>query len=88
MHGGQTFVRRCGVCHTVRGTLAGGTVAPELTHLMSRATLAADTVPNNPGNLAGWIADPQRVKPGTQMPDLYLSGREIDDVSSYLETLK
>lgn len=84
----QIFVQHCGECHTVRGSMAGGSVAPDLTHLMSRTTLAAGTLPNTPGALAGWIADPQAQKPGTKMPDLYLSGPELTAVTTYLETLK
>ena len=72
----------------MRGTEAGGTVAPDLTHLMSRSTLAAGTIPNTIGNLSGWIADPQAVKPGTNMPNLNLSGPELQDVRTFLETLK
>ncbi len=82
------FVQHCGECHTVRGSTAGGSVAPDLTHLMSRETLAADTLPNTPGALAGWIADPQAQKPGTNMPDLYLSGPELTAVTTYLRTLQ
>ena len=68
--------------------MAGGSVAPDLTHLMSRTTLAAGTLPNTPGALAGWIADPQGQKPGTKMPNLYLSGQELTAVTTYLQTLK
>ena len=84
----EVFVQRCGACHTVRGSMAGGSVAPDLTHLMSRTTLAAGTLPNTPGALAGWIADPQGQKPGTKMPNLYLSGQELTAVTTYLQTLK
>ena len=49
----------CVLCHAVRGTPAGGDLGPDLTHLASRLTLAAGTLPNNLGNLHGWIADPQ-----------------------------
>lgn len=84
----HVFVQHCGECHTVRGSMAGGSVAPDLTHLMSRTTLAAGTLPNTPGSLAGWIADPQAQKPGTNMPDLYLSGPELTAITTYLETLK
>ena len=84
----QVFVQHCGECHTVRGSMAGGSVAPDLTHLMSRTTLAAGTLPNTPGALAGWIADPQGQKPGTKMPNLYLSGQELTAVTTYLQTLK
>jgi len=84
----QTFIVRCGGCHTVRGTNAGGRVGPDLSHLMARHTIAAGTLPNTPGNLSAWIADPQGVKPGNFMPTLDLTGRELSDVRSYLETLK
>ena len=61
---GQQLVEyRCGLCHQVRGTLAGAISAPDLTHIASRRTLAAGTLLNNPGNLSGWIEDPQAVKP-------------------------
>lgn len=84
----QVFVEHCGACHTVRGSMAAGSVAPDLTHLMSRQTLAAGTLENTPGALAAWIADPSALKPGTQMPDLYLSGPQLSAVTTYLETLK
>ncbi len=84
----QVFVEHCGACHTVRGSTAGGSVAPDLTHLMSRQTLAAGMLENTPGALAGWIAEPSAVKPGTKMPDLYLSGPQLSAVTTFLETLK
>lgn len=86
--GASTFVYRCGACHTVRGTQAGGTLAPDLTHLMSRKILAGGELPNSIGNLAGWIVNPQDVKPGSRMPALYLSGPELQSVVGFLETLK
>ncbi len=85
--GAHSFVYHCGACHTVRGTAAGGTVAPDLTHLMSRRILAGGVLPNSIGNLAGWIANPQDVKPGTHMPTLYLSGPQLQGIVSFLETL-
>jgi len=85
--GEKAFVFHCGACHTVRGTKAGGTVAPDLTHLMSRKTIASGALPNNIGTLSGWIANPQALKPGTLMPTLYLSGPELTDIRSYLATL-
>ena len=88
LHDQQVFVQHCGECHTVRGSIAGGSVAPDLTHLMSRETLAAGTLPNTPGALSGWVADPQAQKPGTKMPDLYLSGPELTAVTTYLRTLQ
>ncbi|MDB5396890.1 MAG: coxB [Rhodospirillales bacterium] len=86
---GQVEVQfRCGACHMVRGTDAGGSVAPDLTHLMSRKTIAAGTLDNTIANLAGWIANPQAIKPGTRMPVLNLSGQEVSDITTYLQLLK
>ena len=84
----QRFVSRCGACHTVRGTRAGGAVGPDLTHLMSRSTIAAGTLPNHIAYLSGWIADPQRFKPGAFMPELDISGPDLADIRSFLVTLK
>ncbi|HEX4507565.1 MAG TPA: cytochrome c oxidase subunit II [Alphaproteobacteria bacterium] len=88
MRGQGAFVFHCGACHTVRGTEAGGTTGPELTHLMTRQTIAAGTLDNTPSNLAGWISNPQALKPGTTMPAPGLSGREVTDITAYLETLR
>jgi cytochrome c oxidase subunit II len=79
---------RCGLCHSVRGTDAGAISAPDLTHLMSRHTIAAGRLINNPGNLAGWIEDPQGIKPGNLMPNQFLSSQQLSDVLAYLELLK
>jgi cytochrome c oxidase subunit II len=78
----------CAGCHTIRGTEARGTVGPDLTHLQSRSTLAAGTIPNRPPTLRDWVRDPQHLKPGTRMPRLELSERELDDLVAYLETLR
>lgn len=86
--GHDAFVANCGACHTVRGSGAGGILGPDLTHLMSRQTLAAGLLANTPGNLAAWIADSQALKPGSRMPRLALSGPELASVVAYLETLK
>ncbi|HZD26876.1 MAG TPA: cytochrome c oxidase subunit II [Alphaproteobacteria bacterium] len=86
--GKAEFARQCSACHTVRGTLAGGQVGPDLTHLMSRSTIAAGMLPNTIGNLSGWVANPQVIKPGSKMPNLDLSGPELDAVRSYVLTLK
>jgi cytochrome c oxidase subunit II len=84
-HGFDVFMSGpCALCHTVLGTPAGGRRGPDLTHLASRRTLAAGTLPNTPGNLAGWIIDPQGVKPGAQMP---ANSVEADDLSALLAFL-
>jgi cytochrome c oxidase subunit 2 len=87
---GRDVVERgpCAMCHHIGGTLAGGRTAPDLTHIASRSTIGAGSVPNTPGYLAGWIADPQHVKPGNHMPAAGLSGDELQAVLAYLESLK
>lgn len=84
----DTFTTRCGGCHTVRGTSAGGDVGPDLSHFLTRTTIAAGTLPNTRGNLSAWIADPQSIKPGAYMPTLGLSGPELVQIRSFLNTLK
>ena len=86
--GEKTFEFRCGPCHTVRGTRAGGTAAPDLTHLMTRASIAAVTLPNNVGSVTAWIANPQAIKPGNHMPVLQLTSTEISNLDSFLLTLQ
>jgi cytochrome c oxidase subunit 2 len=67
--GRRTFMTvGCEECHTIRGTAASGRVGPDLTHLGSRRTLAALTIPNTPRTLFDWISNPQGVKPGARMP--------------------
>ena len=86
---GQAVVNyRCGLCHQVRGTEAGSHYGPDLTHLMSRRLIAAAALPNNAGALAGWVQEPQGVKPGSLMPNQHLSGGELADTLAYLETLR
>jgi len=86
--GAAVFGRNCASCHAVRGTVAHGQKGPDLTHLMSRATIAAGLLLANGDALAGWIANPQALKPGTKMPATHLSGPELNAVTSYLRTLK
>jgi cytochrome c oxidase subunit 2 len=87
---GRDLVERgsCAMCHAVRGTAAGGRTAPDLTHIATRSTIAAGTAPNTRGYLAGWIADPQHLKPGAKMPATGLSAEELQAVLAYLETLE
>ena len=77
----------CMNCHTIAGTAANGTFGPDLTHLMSRATIAAGAAANTPQNLRAWIQDPNTFKPGALMPAMQLSDRQIDEVVAYLSTL-
>jgi cytochrome c oxidase subunit 2 len=78
----------CSMCHAIAGTSAGSKVGPDLTHLASRRTIAAGTLPNNRGNLAGWILDPQGIKPGAKMPPNQLDPQSLQALLAYLGTLK
>lgn len=78
----------CASCHTVRGTDASGEVGPDLTHLAARRTLGAATIENNRGNLGGWIANSQRIKPGNAMPPTALEANELQALIAYLESLE
>jgi cytochrome c oxidase subunit 2 len=82
------LAQSCINCHRVRGTPANGTYAPDLTHLMSRETLASGMVPNTPENLRRWVADPQKIKPGCLMPAFGLGDRERNEIVDYLQTLR
>ncbi len=89
VRGAQVFrTQACAGCHAIRGTQAHGTVGPDLTHLGSRLTLGALTLPNNPRALRSWIADPQHAKPGVKMPVLPLSTGQLNAVTAYLESLR
>lgn len=80
----------CGACHAVRGTEWQGRLAPDLSRIGSRLTLAAGALPNTLGNLAGWIAAPQDIKPGNAMPAYAraLSGEEINALAAWLDALR
>jgi cytochrome c oxidase subunit 2 len=80
----------CALCHTIRGTstAAAEGAGPDLTHLASRRTLAARMLDNNRGNLGGWLADPQGIKPGNEMPAVNLLSEDLIALLAYLETLR
>jgi cytochrome c oxidase subunit 2 len=87
--GEQVFVsERCSSCHTIRGTSAHGTIGPDLTHVATRARLAAETIANSERGLTRWISDPQKIKPGTKMPAVDLSTDELHAVVAYLRSLR
>lgn len=87
--GQQVFMGNgCAVCHSIRGTEARGRVAPDLTYLGDRLTLAAGTLGNTRGHLMGWIANPQGIKPGTRMPAVPLGGQELQLLADYLHSLR
>ncbi|HKG91021.1 MAG TPA: cytochrome c oxidase subunit II [Gemmatimonadaceae bacterium] len=78
----------CVMCHAINGTPAGSRVGPELTHLASRLTIAAGTLPNTRGHLGGWVMNPQAIKPGSHMPANELSPDELNALLDYLRSLK
>jgi cytochrome c oxidase subunit 2 len=80
--------KACGACHTVRGTSAAGVVGPDLTHVASRSYIAAGLLPTTRGSIAAWVADPQNIKPGNNLPLVPLTGDELRAVSAYLASLK
>ncbi|HEU4648906.1 MAG TPA: cytochrome c oxidase subunit II [Gemmatimonadales bacterium] len=87
--GQQAFTQSaCALCHTVRGTNANGVAGPDLTHVGGRATIASGILKNTRGNMAGWIANPQALKPGVLMPVVGLSPEQLQSVVTYLQSLQ
>ncbi len=82
--------RTCVACHAIASSLGevSPRIAPDLTHLASRATLAAGAIENTPATLARWIEDPETIKPGSHMPNLHLSPAQVSDLVAYFETLR
>lgn len=79
----------CAGCHTIRGTSADGDFAPDLTHFASRQTLGAGILPNQRGQLAGWVVNSQTIKPGNEMPPITtLEPDELEALIDYLEKLE
>jgi len=78
----------CINCHAVGGTTAEGRFGPDLTHLMSRDTIASGVAANTHENLRLWIRDPNAIKTGSLMPAMGLSEHDLDVVTAYLETLR
>jgi cytochrome c oxidase subunit 2 len=77
----------CVNCHSISGTAAKGSFGPDLTHLMSRETIAAGAAANTHEKLRLWIKNPDAIKPGSKMPAMGLSDQDLDAVTAYLETL-
>lgn len=87
--GAQLFMTKtCMACHTIRGANAFGVLGPDLTHFGSRLTVADGILDNNAENIKKWIADPEKIKPGSLMPKLDLNERELDAVAAYMISLK
>lgn len=77
----------CASCHTIAGTEARGALGPDLTHIGSRLTLGAATIPNTRGHLGGWVVNAQSVKPGNPMPPQKIPAEDVPALLDYLETL-
>jgi cytochrome c oxidase subunit 2 len=87
--GRQVFLSSpCIMCHTIRGTQAGSNIGPDLTHIGSRQTIAAGTLPNSRGQLGGWIVDSQSIKPGNRMPPNSLNPDDLQALLDYMQSLK
>jgi cytochrome c oxidase subunit II len=85
------FAWGCANCHATRGAPLPeplGSVGPDLSDFGRRRTIAAGTRPNNPGTLAAWIVNPQRIKPGSRMPATHLDGESLQALVSYLGSLR
>src|ERR1700723_173757 len=78
----------CVNCHAVSGTIADGHFGPDLTHLMSRDTIASGAAANTPENLRTWIQNPDAIKPSSLMPAMQLGNHDLDALTAYLETLR
>lgn len=89
VRGEQVFLNNtCINCHAISGTTATSNIAPNLTHLGSRATLGTGIIVNDPPNLGRWITDPNAIKPGVHMPGYQLSQQDLNDLVAYLEEQK
>ena len=78
----------CINCHAVNGTVADGRFGPDLTHLMSRSTIASGAAENTHANLRAWVQNPDAIKPGSLMPAMNLNAADLDALTAYLETLR
>jgi cytochrome c oxidase subunit 2 len=88
-HGQEVFlISACVMCHAINGTPAGSNIGPNLTHIGSRNTIAAGTLPNTREHLAHWIINSQNIKPGNKMPENNLSQADLEPLLDYLQSLK
>ena len=76
------------MCHAISGTQAGSNIGPNLTHVASRQTIGAATLPNVRDHLAQWVVDSQKIKPGNRMPPNNVSPEDLQALLDYLQSLK
>jgi len=88
MQGQNVFLSNtCIGCHAIKGTPANATLGPDLTHMATRTTLGAGTIPLNANTLAAWIRNPGQFKPGVTMPPTTLTSQELNALVTYLLSL-
>lgn len=74
----------CGSCHVIPGVReAHGRVGPSLKAIEEQIYLAGH-LPNTPDNMLRWIMEPQKIHPGTLMPDLGVSRADAEDMVAFL----
>ena len=89
LRGQHVFLsNQCIMCHNIEGTPARASVGPDLTHFGSRTMLASGSFPNTRGYVAGWVSNPQNIKPGVKMPPNPLPPDDLNALVDYLESLK
>jgi len=88
-HRGRALLPRygCPACHQISEEAPQGMVGPPLTGMGSRSYIAG-RFPNERIDMEEWLRYPQKMKPGTAMPDLDVTERDARDIASYLATLR
>ena len=85
LRGESMFIQYgCGSCHALKDVrTATGSVGPPLDGIALRV-IVAGRLANTPGNMEKWIRDPQRISPGTAMPDLNVGAGDARDITAFL----
>ncbi len=76
---GRTLFEKngCSACHSIEGK--GGKIGPDLTHVGKK---------HDRDWLLKHFRDPQSVSPGSIMPKLSLSDKELNELTDYMQSLK
>ena len=82
--GEAIFNQNCLGCHAIGGK--GGKLGPNLTNFADRERVAG-FLANTPENTAEWLKDPQKIKPGNNMPNLNLDDAQVQALVDYMYTL-
>ncbi|CAN5257553.1 cytochrome c oxidase subunit II [soil metagenome] len=79
----------CGACHRIAGTPANGVIGPDLTHVGSRRSIGAATLPASVEGFARWIGHTDAVKPDVRMPTYdMLTTAQLRAIGRYLSGLQ